>query len=244
MKKTGKLMKVATLIILNMTLIMISCQKEAVMALPTGDMKDYEILSNTTDTLNCVCLINPSDTITQAEIDMLVYMREEEKLARDVYRAMYALYPLPVFNNISKSEQFHMDQVLCLLNYYGIADPASPDTGVFNNPDLQALYNTLVAQGSNSLIDALTVGATIEDLDIADLEEHLAETSNPAIILTFERLKCGSGHHIRAFSAWLTAKGVTYVPQYISQEEYDFIISSPAQFCGGIATTTNPVPAQ
>jgi hypothetical protein len=59
-------------------------------------------------------------------------------------------------------------------------------------------------------------------------------------MITFERLKCGSGHHIRAFSAWLTSQGVTYIPQYISQEEYNFIITSPAQFCGGIATTTLP----
>ena len=220
-----------SLIFTIVTLMVVSCQKEEAMALPTGDMKEYEVVPSD-DTLNCYCLVNPSDTVTQAEIDMLLYMREEEKLARDVYNSMYALYQIPVFKNIPKSEQHHMDQVLCLLNHYGIPDPASPEAGVFTNPVLQSLYDTLIAQGSVSLVDALEVGATIEDLDINDLEESMEQTLNPAIILTFERLACASGHHIRAFSAWLTSKGVTYVPQYISQEEYDSIINSPAQFCG------------
>ena len=125
-----------------------------------------------------------------------------------------------------------MDMVLCLLQYYNLPDPASTEIGVFTNPDLQALYDDLVEQGSVALVDALTVGATIEDVDIYDLEQHTAETSNEAIITIFERLACASGNHMRSFSAWLANKGVTYVPQYISQEEYDEIIGTPHQFCG------------
>ncbi len=184
------------------------------------------------DTLDCSCLVNPADEITPEETEMLLYMREEEKLARDVYTTLYDQYGVPVFNNISKSEQVHMDRVLCLLNYYNIEDPATEEIGVFTNGDLQELYNSLVELGSSSYVNALTVGATIEDVDIYDLAESLEQTSNEAIITIFEHLKCASGNHLRAFTRLLTKNGSEYTPQYISQEEYDEIISGPAGPCG------------
>lgn len=230
MKRTGKLSGIITIILINLALIVSSCEKADEVSTLTGDEKVTASMNTLSD---CACLINPADTINENEVAMLEYMREEEKLARDVYLALYDLYNIPIFKNISKSETWHMKQVLCLLEYYNIPDPASPDTGVFNDPDLQALYDALIEQGSASLVDALTVGATIEDLDIFDLEDNMAGTSNEAILTTFERLSCGSGNHLRSFSAWLTNKGVTYVPQYISQDDYDAIISLPHQFCGG-----------
>ena len=225
-----KIFLVGTALFLNLTLN-VRCQKEEAATLPADDEK-VATATNIAST-NCSCVINPSDTITQAEIDMLNYMREEEKLARDVYLAMYEQYTIPIFRNISKSEQHHMNQVLCLLQHYNLPDPASPDTGVFNNSELQDLYDNLIEQGSVSLVEGLTVGATIEDNDIFDLETDMTNTANPAILNIFGKLSCASGNHIRSFSAWLENKGVTYVPQYISQEEYDAIIALPHQYCGG-----------
>jgi hypothetical protein len=220
-----------TLLLAAILLLTISCRKEEATAQTVSDEK--VATATNTATTNCSCVINPSDTITQSEIDMLNYMREEEKLARDVYLAMYGLYNIPIFRNISKSEQHHMNQVLCLLQHYNLPDPASPDTGVFNNSELQDLYDNLIEQGSVSLVEGLTAGATIEDKDIFDLENDMQNTANPAILHIFGRLSCASGNHIRSFSAWLTNKGVTYVPQYLTQEEYDAIIALPHQFCGG-----------
>jgi hypothetical protein len=237
MKLKGKFVLVSTITLLNMVLVVASCQKDENSGIANNNSKA------TTATVkidsDCNCIVNPSDTISPVETEMLIFMREEEKLARDVYITMYSIYHIPIFNNISKSEQHHMDQVLCLLQYYNIPDPASADTGVFTNPDLQALYNDLVTQGSISLNEALTVGATIEDKDIFDLEGDIAGTSNEAIITIFERLACASGNHMRSFYTLLTNRGITYVPQYISQEEYDAIISTPHQFCG--ATTNKAV---
>jgi hypothetical protein len=179
-------------------------------------------------------LFNPSPTVNQAETDMLLFMREEEKLAHDVYITLYNVNHLPVFNNIAKSEKTHMDRVLSLLQYYNIPDPASPSVGVFTNQDLQQLYNDLIQLGSSSVVNALTVGATIEDKDIFDLEHHMTNTANPAILKIFGNLACASGNHIRSFSSLLITKGVTYVPQFISQEEYNSIISSSNQSCGGL----------
>jgi len=231
MKKIGKLAMISAFTLISASVALISCQKGQADDLLTGSEFPGN-LTTKTDTLNCGCVINPSDTITQAEIDILLFMREEEKLARDVYLAMADIYTVPVFRNIAKSEQHHMNQVLCLLQYYQIPDPASPDTGVFTNTELQALYNSLVELGSASLVGALTAGATIEDKDIFDLEEDMLLTENPAILNIFSKLSCASGNHIRSFSAHLEFHGTTYVPEYISQEEYDGIIALPHQFCG------------
>ena len=129
----------------------------------------------------------------------LAYMREEEKLARDVYITFYAMYDNKVFNNISKSEQQHMDAVLTLLEKYNIEDPALEDVGLFTNEILQQLYTDLIAQGSESEIDALLVGATIEDLDIKDLADFTLETDDADIIQVYNSLACGSRNHMRAF---------------------------------------------
>lgn len=109
-------------------------------------------------------------------------MREEEKLAHDVYAALYEIWGLPVFQNIAVSEQAHTDSVLGLLQAYGLADPAAGNgPGQFSDPTLQNLYDQLMAQGSQSLLDALRVGATIEEVDILDLQARLAQTTNAAI---------------------------------------------------------------
>lgn len=231
MKRIQKvLLAFLVMMMMSTSMLLSSCQEGNPIS---PDYTKSTSASNTiTDSLNCNCYINPSDTIYSFEISMLQYMREEEKLARDVYTTMYAMYQVPIFNNISKSEQFHMDKVLCLLNHYGIPDPALEGVGDFSNPDLQDLYNNLIEQGNASLIDALTAGATIEDVDIFDLEEYIDQTSNEAIITIFEHLKCGSGNHMRAFSGWLNNHDIEYTPQFISQEEYDEILNSSHGPCG------------
>lgn len=234
MKILKKSWMISGAILLSVSMVVSGCDKADEAVPSAGDEKTSVTPGTTTSTLSdCNCIVNPSDTVTQAEIDMLVFMREEEKLARDVYLAMYELYPIPIFRNISKSEQHHMNQVLCLLQHYNIPDPASADTGIFNNTDLQELYNDLVEQGTVSLVEALDAGATIEDKDIFDLESDMANTTNPAILSIFGKLSCASGNHIRSFSAWLENKGVTYAPQFLTQEEYDAIIALPHQYCGG-----------
>ena len=217
-----KTRKVLTLVFLTFFLAstsIISGCKEDSSVQPVSDTKNVAT-TMATDSLDCSCLINPSAEITPEEIAMITYMREEEKLARDVYTTFSGIYPLRVFANIANSEQWHMDRVLCLLNYYNIEDPASSEIGVFNNTDLQELYNNLIAQGTTSQIDALIVGATIEDLDISDLSQAISQTENEAIITIFEHLKCGSTNHMRAFSRLLNNSDVVYTPQYITPEEY------------------------
>jgi hypothetical protein len=166
-------------------------------------------------------------SLTTAEITGLTVMREEEKLARDVYTTLYAKWQTPIFANIAGSEQTHMDAILNLLKKYSLADPAAGKAvGAFADPTLQSLYAALVERGSTSLGDAFTVGATIEDLDIADLEKHIAETNKADIQQVYSNLMKGSRNHMRSFYRNLVAVGMSYVPQYISQVEFDVIVSS------------------
>jgi len=170
--------------------------------------------------------------LSEEEKNDLRYLREEEKLARDVYLYAYSLYGEDVFSNIASSEQKHMDKVLRLLNDYQINDPASATVGVFNNAELQNLYNVLASQCDSSLKDALIVGATIEDVDIFDIDEFFSHTSQKDIIDTYEKLNCGSENHMRAFTGKLEDMGYSYTPQYISLEEYTAILSSASGGCG------------
>ena len=104
-------------------------------------------------------------------------------------------------------------------------DPARDELGVFTNPDLQTLYNDLVVQGSQSLYEALRVGAAIEEIDILDLQKRLAQTENADIQHVFTSLLQGSSNHLRAFTSTLmTQTGETYQPQYMSLDDYQAII--------------------
>jgi len=160
-----------------------------------------------------------------AEVEALQYMREEEKLARDVYLALYEEWQLPIFQTIAGSESQHMEAMLTLIEKYGLTDPAAGKAeGEFTNPELQALYAQLVAQGSKSAVDALKVGATIEDLDIADLMEALENMTSDDIRFAMENLLRGSENHLRAFMRNLERTGDTYEPQYLDAETFAEIL--------------------
>lgn len=163
----------------------------------------------------------PLGELSQAETDALLFMYEEEKMARDVYTSFAALYTQPMFSNIASSEQTHMDSVMGLLDRYALDAPMADMAGVFNNPDLQRLYDELTAQGSRSLEDALLAGAAIEEIDILDLKVRLEQTDQADIRQVFESLLAGSYNHLNAFSSvYAQQTGQAYTPQYMSDAEW------------------------
>lgn len=198
---------------------------------------DVDADGNTTidgDALDdALATIDPSD-IDEDELAGLLLMREEEKLARDVYQALFDIHGDNIFSNIASSEQTHTDAMLTLLDRYGIEDPVGTnDYGVFTNTDLQMLYDQLVALGSASLMDALFVGAAIEELDISDivrLQEQV--TGNDDIVLVYDNLLLGSRNHLRSFDKKIKQNGWVYEPQYITQEAYDAIVNSDMETGG------------
>ncbi|WP_456427308.1 DUF2202 domain-containing protein [Rhodocaloribacter sp.] len=170
----------------------------------------------------------PMEPLSEAEIAGILYMREEEKLARDVYLVLFDQWGLTVFDNISSSEQTHMDAVYALIERYDLEDPVTDGSvGAFTNATLKELYDTLVEQGAASVVEALRVGAAIEEIDILDLMRELEENvDNADVTLVYENLMKGSRNHLRAFVRNLSAQGVGYEPQYLSEEDYLAIINS------------------
>jgi len=166
--------------------------------------------------------------LSEQEEQGVLYMREEEKLARDVYRAMFELWEVPAFSRISESEQRHMDALGRLIVRYDLEDPVVDDTeGAFTNPVFVELYAQLVEVGSGSSVDALKVGALIEELDIVDLREALAQTDHADLQGVYGNLMRGSRNHLRAFAGLITAGGETYEAEHLTQEEFDAIAASP-----------------
>lgn len=181
----------------------------------------------------------PSSELSAEETAALLFMREEEKLARDVYTVLFGLWNQPTFQNIAASEQMHMDEIKTLLDRYAIADPALAP-GEFTDPALKALYDQLVAQGSLSLADALKVGAAIEEIDILDLQNRLTQTDNEDIQWVFNNLMSGSYSHLLAFTSTLSQQtGETYQPQYLSLEQFQTILGSAANGNPDAATGQN-----
>lgn len=196
---------------------------------PTAIVDANGVSSFDSTALGIAVLALPVEALSVAEADSLLYMREEEKLAGNVYTRMDELWGdnVKVFGNITISEANHTEAVRQLLLRYSLPDPAANQAlGVFQNPTLQALYTQLVADGSVSLIEALKVGARIEELDMLDINTHLAQVDNQDIRLVYEELLKGSRNHLRSYYKTLLKQGGSYTPQYLSQAEFDAIVNS------------------
>lgn len=138
----------------------------------------------------------------QATADDLLYLIEEEKLAHDVYQSMYDKWGSRIFNNIKNSEVSHQDMLFAVMNSRGLPDPRKSELGKFINPDLQVLYDKLIAQGNQSQTEAFKVGVMIEEIDIADLKKmhDNLDAKDTDVKAVLENLLSGSENHLRAFN--------------------------------------------
>ncbi len=178
------------------------------------------------------------------EIESLLHMREEEKLARDVYVALGDRWDVPIFDNIAEAESKHMESMLQLIDKYGLEDPVGDNApGEFTNPAFETLYDDLVEMGSESLLAAYKVGALIEELDISDLQNALENVDHDDIEEAYENLLRGSRNHLRSFAAQIAAAGSTYDAQYLTQAEFDAIANSPRE-TGNDQGGSNPDPTE
>ncbi len=169
---------------------------------------------------------NQEDELSMAESSGILYMREEEKLARDVYLFLYEIHPLRPFLNISKSEQAHMDAMLYLIDTLNLLDPVGENpAGVFQNKELQQLYNELIERGSKSREEALRVGALIEEVDLIDIQTELEENAyNEEVVRVYTNLYRASENHLRAFVGVLKVLDVDYEPVYLDPGQFNRII--------------------
>jgi hypothetical protein len=171
--------------------------------------------------------------LTSTEINGIELMREEEKLAHDVYLFLYEKWELPIFSNILSAETRHYNAIGTLIDNFDLKDPAKLEIGSFQFVELQHLYDSLTIQGSKSLIAALQVSTFIEEVDIQDLQELIEETSNEIIQNVYQNLLRASGNHIRAFTGQLASRNIIYNPMVLNEEKYQTILDTPHQKGGG-----------
>jgi len=165
-----------------------------------------------------------STQLTAYEKEGILLMREEEKLAHDVYSFFVEKYNIPIFRNIKQSEVMHQKSMIWLMEKYDIKDPSFEEQGKFNNKELQKLYDRLTVQG-NTLIEALKIGAYIEELDIFDLKKLMKKTDNEDILRVYSCLLWGSENHFRAFTRNLSNRGVEYEPEFLTKEEMETMLN-------------------
>lgn len=178
---------------------------------------------------------NSFSQISQSDRDALIYTMQEEKVANNFYTAMQSLYALNVFQNISKSETMHMKHVKTLLDNFGIDNPVSGKyeaAGSFMDAGLERMYNDMISIGNISVTDALKESAKFEEMDIRDLKAFVESAENTSIESTLNKLINASGNHLRAFVRNLKTRGIEYSPQYLSQEEFNGVISSSGKSRG------------
>jgi hypothetical protein len=186
--------------------------------------------------LNTADVMSADTALDAEEADLLVFMREEEKLARDVYLVLYETWGQNVFAAIADSEQRHMDTMGRMLSLYGIDDPVTDNNvGAFVTPELADLYDALVLRGGESLPEALRVGALIEEVDIQDLEDAIAGTDEVELSRAYSNLLRGSQNHLRAFVRQVELLGLTYQAQVLDQDDVDAILAASSGNRGGAA---------
>lgn len=169
--------------------------------------------------------------VSEAEAQGLAFMREEEMLAQAVYLRSAQRWPAAViFANIAASEATHTGAVRALLDRYGLPDPlAGLPPGGLASPAFLGLQAALVAASSTSLVEALKVGAQIEELDLSDLASRRMVVDNDDILLVYDNLSRGSRNHLRAFMRQLAQLGGSYTPQYLSQAAFNAIVNAPME---------------
>jgi len=215
-------------VVLMMAILFASCEQSELNSL-ADDSKGKA----STEAGSLLIFTTNVSSLTQNDIDGLLLMREEEKMALDVYDNFYKTYGIVTFDKISNSEKRHTEAVLALINHFGLTDPALAEPGKFSNPSIQALYDQLIAAGSSANL-ALSTGAFIEEYDIADLKKLIAETTNTDIIRVYTNLLEGSENHLRAFVRSLASRGVVYSAQILSAEDFDAIIAGTNSNQGGV----------
>lgn len=162
----------------------------------------------------------------------LLFLYEEEKMARDLYVHGRELYGTNQFTNISSSEQVHMDAVSALIGEYEMDVALVSEPGAFTIDAIKSLYYELLERIQRSEIDAFKAATLVEETDIMDIREIKMRFDLLDITEVLDQLECGSGNHMRAFNKRLEMLNVEYTPEVMSQSEFDQIISEGHAHCG------------
>jgi hypothetical protein len=176
-------------------------------------------------------LFNPLKIYSQlsdAEVNGILSLREEEKVAYDVYTVMFEKYESKVFKKIAENEKEHMNKIKELIDQFNLTDPIAgteDQKGVFSNKKMQTMYDEMILGGNYGLLDALRAAARFEETDIVDLRKYLSSASDQSVINIYLNLESGSQDHLRSLVKYIEDEGISYKPSYLSKEDFDKIMS-------------------
>lgn len=227
MKTSMKNLVVSSFIVASL-MVVSSCQKDM-----NAENAQYASILNvsgdgTTSVIeaNLKSALIETSALTDSELASILKMKEEEKLARDVYSVLSQKWGSPIFTNISAAENNHLNAIILLLTNYGATDTSIGEAGIFADSEIQTLYNDLIAKATVSIEEAYKTGALIEEMDIKDLTLALGTTTNENVIVVFDSLLKSSRNHLRAFNRQLTTLNIVYIPVFIRQTDYAQIVTS------------------
>ncbi|MDZ4059371.1 MAG: DUF2202 domain-containing protein, partial [Bacteroidales bacterium] len=213
-----------------LTIGLISCEKNELPLEETLNT-ELEVISVAADgtttfvTTNLCPVFDTTAELTANEIEFLYAVREDEKLARDVYTYFFDKFELAPFSRIAKAEANHIAAVERLLYFYSITYPAVGPVGEFKDGDRKAYYESLINKGDTAL-EAYKATAYLEEKDVADYTLVLGSIQNPNIKMVIENLIKGSSNHLRASVRQVNALGGTYAPAFLTQEKFEEIVNS------------------
>lgn len=144
-------------------------------------------------------------TYSDEAISELLYMIEEEKLAGDVYDVFYDLYGLDIFKNIAESEDQHFSALINQAEQLGldVDEFVLEPKGTFADEEIQELYDSMIATGSESATAALEVGLAIEEKDMVDIAAAIEDVEGTTLAKVYDNLLTGSSYHLEAFETAL-----------------------------------------
>ena len=181
----------------------------------------------------------------------LVFTCEEEKLEHDVYRVLGRRFPeIESFAVMAENKEHSNCALDELLQKYHVSVPrVNNNVGVFSwgiyGRYFREKYLVLTNQGSSSPLNALYVGAFIEELNIQDINHcpkvlvdisnginddsacGMKYTDNPDVLAVYEDLLDESREHLRLLVRYIehVIGSGNYQAQILQQDGMDAILS-------------------
>jgi len=168
----------------------------------------------------------PYEVLTFKEETGIKSIKQAEKLLVDFHDVMSEKWSNPSFLQLYKSEKTHYNAASLLLNKYELTDPVQGLTsGEFSRPEMTKYYHDLVNQGSLSLDETYRMTGEIHETNITIIKNQLTNiTNNTDTRLFYKNLLAAKKNHFRIVVQSLEKSGIQYIPQVMSQDEYQKIM--------------------
>jgi len=159
-------------------------------------------------------------------------IREQRKLARDLYWDLAKHWGSLVLVRLGAAEQAHLNALDTLLDHYDLSDPvAGPAVGESGDPKFHALHAQIVEVGHRSEMAASQAGLLVEEMSLSDLAAARARTRRPEIAAVYDDLLRDSRNHLRALFRQMQRFEGEYVPQSLSLSDFEAIVWTQPEPC-------------